>query len=480
MPRHFNSAAGERILAGESGEGATMIEVRGAWLVLLILPITSVSAARGEATEVYRRATVLEDRVGRTEVRSAYGVRLTVFGECGNRDCPEERVYDEVIRIDFALGSREAVGNEIVRSEEPAGTVLLAISFSAEDLETFRDELGSRLRRLSAQAFVEPFAGWRGGKPPFDSSLAARSELPSWVCFESGAGGSVTARFHRDIREGPDGRTSVSTGSQTSREPPTPVCDEMAAATEGLYPQVVETLPVPRRLLEVALRFEGVERIDGDDPASLSVRPEGVRVVKREIPEGVHGHAASGGGRDSLSFATHGSDGWKFDAYAEPAALPIGMLENAWLQRWTLETLERRLGPGPTERSVARRELVVAYLATLPAIPAEEITVAANVAFSSAPPPVQEIAVVAETPARIDRTAFLDAIANRLDLHHGPPDERIEDLVSRPEAGLESDGWIVVLCNEDGSAVYHLPPTTARQRVINADLFCGAVESLLR
>ena len=121
--------------------------------------------------------------------------------------------------------------------------------------------------------------------------------------------------------------------------------------------------------------------------------------------------------------------------------------------------------------------MLVAYLATVQPIQAGDERVSG---FSSRPLPVPETSVIRRVPAAIDRPAFLDALVDRLDRYHGPVSERIEDLVTRPEVGLESDGWIAVLCREDGSAVYHLPPTEVRQRVTNADLFFAALESRLR
>ena len=81
---------------------------------------------------------------------------------------------------------------------------------------------------------------------------------------------------------------------------------------------------------------------------------------------------------------------------------------------------------------------------------------------------------------RIDRkvrlNGFLERLSKGLDRSNGPPLETIEALVRHPPVGLRSEGWIVVLCHEDGSATYHLPPTTAFHRVTNADVFCGALE----
>jgi hypothetical protein len=444
---------------------------------VFLLVIAAALAGPSEAAEIYRRATVFEDRIGKTYLRSAYGVRLTVLTDCeSNPDgCLEEQVYDEVVRLDFASEHRELAGDEVIRTEEPAGSILMALAFSQDDLETFRTELQDRLRRLSAQAFVQAFAGWRPMAPPFDRKLGALSERPTWVCFESDEWARVV-RFHRKIDRYPDGGESLATGSETYETAPTPICSEMAEATEGTYPEVIDTLAVPGKLLEVAVFHEDAVNLDTESPDALAPRPDDVLFVRRKVPENWKGKAS--GGDETRSVASHVSGGWRFDAQAVPATISSGAVDrNAWLHRWTIETIERQLGPEPIDRVVGKTVLQVAYLATVPAAiadPDEEVGLHTPIVMPSAhevPP---------SSPAHIDRAAFLDKLVGRLDRHHGPPSELLEELVTRPEAGLESDAWISVLCREDGSATYYLPPTQAHHRVLNPDLFCAAVESELQ
>jgi len=441
---------------------------------VFVLVIAATLPGLSEAAEVYRRATVLEDRIGKIYLRSAYGVRLTVLTDCeSNPDgCQGNQVYDEVVRLDFASEHRELAGDEVIRTEEPAGSILMALAFSQDDLETFRTELQNRLRRLSAQAFVQAFAGWRPMAPPFDRELAALSERPTWVCFESDEWTKV-ARFHRKIDRDPDSGESLATGSETYETAPTPICSEMADATEGTYPEVIDTLVVPGKLREVAVLHEDAVNIDTESPDALAPRPDGVLFVRRKVPENWKGKAS--GNDETRSVASHVSGGWRFDAQAVPATIPSEALDrNAWLHRWTIETIERQLGPEPHSRVVGRKFLQVAYVATVPATvadPSEEMVVDVPFEFPEARDTTPHV------PPRVDRAAFLDEMVGRLDRHHGPPSELLEELVTRPEAGLVSDAWISVLCREDGSATYYLPPTQAHHRVLNPDLFCAAVES---
>lgn len=440
-------------------------------------------ASPAGAAELYRRAIVLEDAVGRVEIRDAYGVRLTVLDECDAdpRGCPETRVYDSVLRLDFAFERRERTEEDFRRSGTPQGTILLALSAAADDLERIRDELESAVRRLSAEAFVEPLAGFRPTKAPFDApTISSRSVRPSWACFR--LGDRVAAiRFQREVRKGPGGPEIVSMSAHTYGEPPTPVCDEMASATDSAFPRAVETLPSPRRLVEVTVDHRDLARLDADPSAAPAKRPEGVRVFKRPSPKGEPGEASSAPVEGGLPYAQRDlGDGWRFDAYAEPAAMPVEALDRAaWLHGFTIRTVERRLGPHPADRLVEEKRLGVAYLATVPPEIAEGGPDTGSSVGAGDPriPTAGEAA--AASPASVDRAAHLEALVSGLDRHGGPPDQVLEELVRIPSAGLRSEGWISVVCRQDGTATYFLPPTRAHNRVTNAARFCAALEARL-
>ncbi len=442
------------------------------------------AAPAGRTAELYRRAIVLEDAVGRVEIRDAYGVRLTVLDECeaDPRGCRETRVYDAVLRLDFALERRERGEQEVARSGGPQSTILLALSATAEDIERIRDELEAAVRRLSAEAFAEPFSGWRPTKAPFDAeTISSRSLRPSWACFRSGDR-VVAARFQQEVRQGPRGPEVVGMDVRSFSEPPTPLCDEMASATDSSMPRAVETLPSPRRLLEITVDHRDAVRLDPGHPEALAKLPEGVRVSKRRMPKGVTGEASGDPAEGGLPYAQRAlGDGWRFDAHAEAASMPVEALDRgAWLHDWTIRTVERRLGPNPSDRLVEEMRLGVAYLAT---VPPEIVEGAADRSSSSGArdPETLQIArgVPATNAAAVDRAAYLEAFVSGLDRQQRPPHEVLEELVRIPAAGLRSEGWISVLCRQDGTATYFLLPTKAHNRVTNAERFCAALEARL-
>lgn len=420
--------------------------------------------------------------MGRVLVRSAYGVRLTVPCEGDPAGCTEVLPYEQVLRLDFALETRRAGDDGIGRADEPLGTLLLAMSFSTADAETFREELEAALGRLAADAFSQPLAGMADRRPFEASAIAPRSETsPAWLCRVAGGATRDAQRFHRMTRTLPDGSTEVvGHGSRGyGARPPTPVCDEMDAATSHLEPQVVETIPVPRRLLEIAVLHDDAVRIDGEQTERRAALPDGATVVQRRIPEGITG-SASGGIEDAV-YAQYGQNGWRFEAWARPGALPLDALDHsAWLHRFRIETVERQLGVAPSVRVVGDESLLVVHLATPPPILREEI--GDDVTFSTtegSDPPATGGSRSTGGPAEIDPRAFLDGLAARLDRAEGPLLDAVERFARWPDAGLVSPGWISVACGTEGPPEYALLPTAASHRVTNGELFCAAAESRL-
>lgn len=439
---------------------------RRAWASLLGVAVVLVASGTAvEPAEIFRRAVSLEEYLGRVEIRRSYGARLQVLVDCETtpRGCPQDETYDEVTRLDFFNGRQLVENDQITVTEDPIGTIYLATTLTDHDRLTFHDEMDRLLHELSANAFDEPFAGWGPSVPPFDKpTLSARSLLPSWACFEF-RGSRTAASFRRWLDEASE--AVVGLGLQRYTAAPTSVCQDMRSATENAFPDIYRTLASPRRLLELSVDHEDVVRIDADDPSSLLPLPDGVRLVQRPARDGVTAEAPAVIRGEVVVRATSIVRGVQLDAWAEPARIPIAALDsNAWLHAWTIRTVERTLGIDPRSEVVETKYLLAAFLPTVPAEPAAD---------SPGEPG-------AHGPARIDRPAFLDRLAERLERHSGPPRELIAAFVRRPPAGLVSDGWLVVVCGEGSSATYHLPPTRAAHRVTNAELFCDALEMRMR
>jgi len=198
-----------------------------------------------------------------------------------------------------------------------------------------------------------------------------------------------------------------------------------------------------------------------------------VRAIQRDARPGLMMEAV--GSDDDDVFAIHEADGRRYEALAAPAEMPIeGLDRTGWIHRWTLETVERHLGREPGERVLDRTVVDVAYLATLP----PEIGVGpgpAGVPFEigeTRPAPSAK-------PVAWDRDALVSAVVDAFSRSAVDPAGRLVAAVARPAAGLESDGWLAVVCRDGGSADYHVLPTAAANRVLNGELFCAALEARL-
>ncbi|HXV77853.1 MAG TPA: hypothetical protein VD788_16200 [Candidatus Polarisedimenticolaceae bacterium] len=441
------------------------------------VPLLVSCAAATVAGEVFRRAEALEEIVGRVEVRRSFGAALEVVVECGERPagCREERTYGDLIELEFWLRRQETRDSSVTSSEDPAGGILLAADFEDADRESFLAELEAALTALPATAFDLPLAGLGPSRPPFDKgTLAHRSFEPTWVCFRTGSGTKVV-RYHRRN----DGDEVVGVGAKHYGNAPTDLCDQIRTRTRTAYPESFWTLSSPRRLLERVVDHEEVVRL-GDDPRSLTDRPDGVQLVKQKmtIDAAIDSAAVDEGG---LSRATHASNGWRFDAWAPPAAMPVAALdENAWLQAWRIRSVEREFGADPESRVVGDITLYAAFLATLPAARLASPAADGSYRVSSTGHLESELVVAAAGSAPgIDRGVFVEQVIADLEANAGDPRDPIERMLLRPFVGLTSEGWIAVVCSPDGSASYSLPPTRASNAVTNADIFCGALESRL-
>jgi hypothetical protein len=449
-----------------------------ATLVGLAVLCCAASLSSVLAEEVYRRAESLKEIVGRVDLRRSYGTRLTVVVDCVERPsgCEEEQQYGDLFRFEFYQRTQENREGSTVGYEEPAGAIFMATDFNDADRESFLEEVADTLTGLSAEAFDIPLAGLGPSHPPFDkSTLAPRSIRPTWLCYRT-YGVTRAVRFHR--HEDESGLRGV--GAKHYDIPPTPVCNEIESATRSSFPETHWTLSSPRRMLERVVEHVDAVSLD-DDPRSLAARPDGVLLVKQRMVNEGSIDAASVT-EDEVTRATHASNGWRYDAWAPPAAMPIGALDqNAWLQAWTVRAVEREFGAEPRSRVLDEATTFVALIPTLPAA-----------AFADDPRPDGSYAVSssgrldaellepsADEPPRIDRSSFVDQVLEELEAHGGDPQVAIDRSLLRPISGLVSEGWIVVVCEPGGEGIYSLPPTRAGNRVTNAGLFCAALETRL-
>lgn len=438
------------------------------WASMLLLR-TAPSAAE----EIYRRALVLEDVVGRVELREAYGVRLFAC-TAGPEECTEtHRVYDDVARLDFLVEHRSKGDGAIARSRTDRGTLFWAVAARLSDIGSLRELVEADLARLAPEAFAEPLAGWKATKPPplDPRRLRLEIEAPIWICARS------KDRFDGfSIAAGPPAEGAVTFRLAGYPEPLN--CEQMAAATETVEPRIFETMPSPARLLEVVVEHRESVGLDGDPSTFLPAPPE-IRVYGERAPAGSEGEVAIEEDDLVYSEVVHGDR--RLAAFARPASIPLDALDrNGWLHRFAVITLDRRLGTRPREERASRFDLHVAYLPKEPPCRLEPPPETSDRGISrlyealhKAPPPCG--GRWPPSPPSVNGERWLAEIASVLERDARSPSELLEELVLAPAAGLESGDWLAVACRGDGTASYGLPPTRARARVVNGALFCGAL-----
>jgi hypothetical protein len=153
-----------------------------------------------------------------------------------------------------------------------------------------------------------------------------------------------------------------------------------------------------------------------------------------------------------------------------PAELPVDAArENAWHSRWTLRKVERRLGPLPEARLMDSRSLTVSLMPTWPPGDGD----------SKDPAETGQPTDDASYPVRLDQAALFAGVGESLDFRAEMSPAVLADVIVRETSGLDSAGWILVICRDDAEATWGLAPTHGRSRLLNGDSFCGTVASYL-
>ncbi len=444
--------------------------------LFLTLTLSSL-VAQAQQTEIYRRVDLLETRTGVAKVRVVYNPRLNVPVGCddGSQGCVEGFRFTRLYALELGLEARRAVDGGARIVWEDKGEVFLALQFESEDEAWFDAGLREYLSSLSADAFAQEYARIEGVGSPLHG-IPRRSPETSWSCFRSGRNGKVT-RYdgfvtrdeHGEIREMQGGTStfplSDSNPHLASLEQ---FCDEMSDASESAFPDEVRTMPVPRTVIETVV--EQVRRntlaAEGYEEELVPLPGQGQFTRKGE-PGMISGGASSSD--EQFTILSRGQDGIMWTARTEPAEVrPDIVADNAWLSRWKIRTEERKLGPYPARRLLSESMLTMTLVPTLPSVELDEDG-----------QPVSHRAQGRLYEIRMDESAFMDEIATRLDKESSLDLVTLERLLTTGPAGFESEGWIQIICRPGGTALYGIVPTGVKTPLLNADLFCAAVDSQL-
>jgi hypothetical protein len=135
-----------------------------------------------------------------------------------------------------------------------------------------------------------------------------------------------------------------------------------------------------------------------------------------------------------------------------------------WIGRWTLSRATVTLGVSPTEEETRNSTLISVLL---PTIPPERLDAEGEPRDVAVAPGDEALTISA------DVAAMIDDLATTLDERSELTLDAIEEALTSRPAGLGPPGWILVVCRDDGTAHFWLPPTPANSPLTNADLFCA-------
>jgi hypothetical protein len=443
--------------------------------VLLALA-TTVANFSAASSEIYRRAELTEIRTGIVDVRVVYGPRLDIPVNCdeGFFACREELSFTRLYAMDLALETRSVMEGTSRIDRENRGSVFLALNFDAEDEELFDDKLRAHLSSLGADVFMEDYAQLEISEPI--TMIPARSMTRSLACFRSDDSGKMMS-FSRTLGIDDDtGKEYVKTNHTHEwylNEQWESLCDAMAEATRDVYPDEIRTLPIPRKVEESRIHFVGRNSIrDVAYVEELTPLPQGSSFTRARIAEddslGTSTRAAGDGSSAQASWAVQ-DERWTYAAEQADIS-PNAVQNNAWLTRWELESVERSFGPDPVDQVLSVSSFTIAFLATPPPVQVDRDNM----------PLLDD--TIEEISVRLDEAAFLAELGKRLDQQKELNVGTLEKVLKDMPAGLDSAGWILVICRPDGSAAFGIPSaatSTALVRLTNADMFCAAVDAQL-
>ena len=440
-------------------------------LVLFALAVASVGSALAQSRiELYRRVVPLEATTGVISIRESFSRELDVTEKCddGSMMCTVTRRFARVWRIDFEVETRKTTGEDVRLEREGRGTAYLALAASRADEESYDEYLRQALAQLGAAAFNEPHAGLKPDRRPFDGAVSTRSGAPSWSCFENGAARSVT-QYSRDTTISDDGTEHVSGTSSSSFDGEKitgPLCSALDDVTAGAYPKVIRTMSTPRMLVEEVLSVDVSDMLQEQAYVDeLVPLPDGAWLARREVP-GVT-HSTSGSQRGDVIESSLAFEEVETSALIMPAELPTAAARrNVWHSRWTLETVERRVGPMPERRLINSWSLTASLMPTLPPRDRDQ---------NQETEPSQDTPF----PVRLDQAAMLTSVGESLDFNAEISPTVLADAIVGKIAGLNSSGWILVLCRTDAKATWGMAPTPGRTHLLNGDEYCGTVGTYL-
>ncbi|HEX5043447.1 MAG TPA: hypothetical protein VFV75_11110, partial [Candidatus Polarisedimenticolaceae bacterium] len=416
-------------------------------------------------TVVFERAEPVEVRTGIVRLCTVQAPLLEVPDLAGRPPRPDAWREDRFARLYAMEFELETRGRERAERED-RGAMLVAVRAEPDDLLDLEQQLRDSLLSLGADAFARPLAGFQDESGAF-SLLAVLSSEPSWACSRTGARSSppAAAVYQRHTLKGPQGEIQVVGSSRSkfaSENQVEKLCAGFLQAARGCVPEEIRTLPSSRELHEMQVEVEEANTLPKEvRREDLIPLPQGAQVSKKKAPGTWNG----GSSTPDRAGGTYVDREVEWTVTTAPSSLPLELLaRGAHVSRWSLRERTRLTGAHPRDEVRTSAVRTVAFVPVAPAVFPDESAADTLAIHFSAEQLREDVAEALDAASHVDG-ALLEAALR------GEP-------VQDPQ-WLQSEGWMTVLCRDDGTAWFGLPPTAARSPVTNAAAFCAAMERML-
>jgi hypothetical protein len=379
---------------------------------------------------MYTRADAAIVVTGEATYHRSYAKRIELpQADCdgGPFTCVEDRIYGQVYGIFLAEKqiSRGPAGEKLI-DEHDRGRLWVAVGFPPDLENSFEEALVAHLENLPATSYTEPMAELDDRDGPLEDSTLQQSSAPPWVCTE------MNGVYVFRVLTVKDGRLYASysrTGDVAKN-----ACRAIEDSLDDSAPTVFRTMVDIREQTRHEVRLTTASTLDGLTWADrLAPIPDGVSFEK-----------------DALV------DGRKTGGIVRIPAASLDLLEAPmWVTRLTFETIRETFGTEP----LVRRD------------PAKTIVLAA---VPIADPLMDELArsrIVLEVPA----SALIESILDRFGRSNALGPRVVVGAVANPTIWPSIGDWMIVMCNDDGSARYGIAPFAGAAEVSNPRGACGAI-----
>lgn len=421
----------------------------GISIVMPTLFVTGLGAApTGEP--IFSRVEILSATRGQIELRRGPARQLDLpLPECavGDIACRSNALYRQVYDLRFTVEDPSRQQETRFRTEHiDRGRLLIAVDLAPQDETQFDDALDADARALTAASFSQPLAGMGFLTGALSQGMMARSARPAWICRQT------AGRFVADLVVGEHGEVQRTYG--VSGEVAERGCNEIARGLSEVDPEILQTRLEVHSEKRSEVRLRSASTLAGLTWSDrLAPLPAGVIFSKRAL-----NGQKTGATFDSHGDAFRGHEGREGTVERNilmPATVLALIQMPMWVSEWRFTTTHESFGKEPILKQDEATSLTVAVIPIVDPLLDE-------LARRSTPLDVPDKALVAAVMTRLEGSAEMT------------PDLIVAALADRRVWPALGD-WLLLICQDDGTARYGIAPFPAVAKVTNAVEACAAV-----